>query len=504
MASEDLAILDHGEILALSRWNITQATARHWDYRVRVNPKGEGEHLATVRDEHGSIVGAHVRNVGKDGEDKQFRWLGDDKAVGLYGLHLMGNGGKMIVVCEGAKDTLTASQLWANKFPVVGIIHGVQTAKKNIARYLDRLSKFDKVVFAFDMDEPGRTACVDCAKLLPAGKAFIATLPYKDINEMHMAGQDAALIAALHNAAPYRPDGITTLADLAGEMLSPTVTGRAYPFRFLTDWTYGRRDGEVLVLAAGTGVGKSDLSVQIAAHNIETQERGGNFLPTAIFNYEAGPQVTGKQVAGKLIQRRLHIPDPEDIYWSEAELREAVRYATTECAKLFINDHQGATDWGSVKERIRFLAHTEGIKDAFVDPMAALVATEEDERKALDRLMAEAKMLAEELKIGLWFNTHVTRPSEGKSHEEGGRVTLKHLRGSNAIGMWASYVFALERDQQGDEDARSLTTLRCLKDRFTGDSTGKTQVLRYNTLTGMLEVAVSMLDEEADLEAPPL
>lgn len=506
MKSEDLAILEESSVRALSKWNISQATAKHWDYRVRVNRKGEGEHLATVRDEHGSVVAVHVRNVGQDGDSKGFYWIGDDKAVGLYGLHLLGNGGKMVVVCEGEKDTLTASQLWANKFPVCGIIHGAPAAKKQIARYLDRLSKFDKVVFAFDMDEPGRQACLDCAKLLPAGKAFIATLPFKDISEMHLAGQDQALISALHNAAPYRPDGITTLSALASEMLSPTVTGRAYPWKFLTDWTYGRRDGEVLVLAAGTGVGKSDFALQIVGHNIETLGKGGNYLPTAVFNYEAGPQITGKGVAGKLIQRRLHIPDPDDVLWTEEELREAVRYASNECAKLFINDHQGATDWGSVKERIRFLAHTEGIKDAFVDPMAALVATEEDERKALDRLMAEAKMLAEELKIGLWFNTHVTRPSEGKSHEEGGRVTLKHLRGSNAIGMWASYVFALERDQQGDEETRAVTTFRCLKDRFTGDATGRTMSLRYNTITGMLEVAKVELEEayEDDQEAPPL
>ena len=178
------------------------------------------------------------------------------------------------------------------------------------------------------------------------------------------------------------------------------------------------------------------------------------------------------------------------------ELRAAIDYYEANCARAFINDHQGATDWDSVKERIRYLKHAEDISDAYVDPMAALVATVEDERKGLDRMMAEAKMLAEELHIGLWFNTHVTRPSEGPSHEEGGRVTLKHLRGSNAIGMWASYVFALERNQQGDEEERAVTTMRCLKDRFTGNATGRTQRLTYNTITGMLEVSASALDED--------
>lgn len=506
MSEKMQAILDSSEVRALQKWKVTQATAAHWDYRTRVNSRGEGEHIATYRDEHGSVVGFKVRNTGTDGTGKEFhirpnkKMDGEDLELGLYGLHLMGKGGKKIIIVEGEKDTLVVSQLWGNKFPVVSPIHGSTGAKKDVARHLDRFANYEEVVLCFDMDEPGRKAALEVAKLFPPGKVFIAQLPRKDAADMHLAGEDQQLITCLHNAAPYRPDGITSLRDLAGEILSPVKTGRGYPWEFLTDWTYGRRDGEVLVLAAGTGVGKSDFMLEVAAHNIRPD---GNFLPTAVFNYEAGPQITGKAVAGKLKDRRFHIPDPDGVLWTQEELREAVAYATDKCAKLFINDHQGATDWNSVKERIRFLKHSEDIADAFVDPMAALVATEEDERKALDRMMAEAKMLAEELKIGLWFNTHVTRPSEGKSHEEGGRVTLKHLRGSNAIGMWASYVFALERDQQGDEEARAVTTFRVLKDRYTGDSTGKTQALRYNILTGRLEVdEVEDFNQQAGEAAP--
>jgi twinkle protein len=100
-----------------------------------------------------------------------------------------------------------------------------------------------------------------------------------------------------------------------------------------------------------------------------------------------------------------------------------------------------------------------------VDPVAALVAQEDDDRKALDRLFAEAKALAEELDITIMFNSHLTRPALGPSHEEGGRVELRHFRGSGAITMWASFVFGMERNQQGDEGERKDTTLRVLKDR---------------------------------------
>lgn len=505
MTPDALQLIEQAQHRNLSKWGITQATCRHLDYRTTVNGKGEGLHLAIYKDENGQNSWIKVRNVGEDGNSKEFFSLGDDKGgPSIYNAQCLGNGGKMIVIAEGEKDVLTISQLWGNKFPVISPAHGAKSAKKDLAPWADRLNRYEKIVIALDMDDPGREACLEVARLFPPGKAFIAVLSRKDANEMHVAGEDQQLMSALHNAAPFRPDGITILSDLRSEMLSPVITGRRYPLQFLTDYTYGRRDGEVIVLAAGTGVGKSDMMLQIAAHNITPYDIGGNFLPTAVFNYEAGPQVTGKGIVGKIRSRRFHIPDPDGVYWTKKELEEGVDYVTSQCAKLFINDHQGATDWNSVKERIRYLKHTEDIADAFVDPMAALVATEDDERKALDRMMAEAKMLAEELKIGLWFNTHVTRPSEGKSHEEGGRVTLKHLRGSNAIGMWASFVFALERNQQGDEEERAVTTFRVLKDRFTGDSTGKTQALRYNTLTGILEVeAFDFQSEEPDATEPP-
>jgi twinkle protein len=504
MTPEAKELVENADHRNLQKWGITQATCRHLDYRTTVNSKGEALHLAVYKDENGSPSFVKVRNTGTDGLGKDFYALGETKdSPSIYNAQCLGNGGKMIVIVEGEKDTLTVSQLWGNKFPVISPAHGAGTAKKDIAPWVDRISKFEKVIICLDMDDPGRNASLEVARLFPPGKAFIAVLPRKDPNEMHVAGEDQMLMGALHNAAAFRPDGIVLLSDLRSEMLSPVVTGRRYPLEFLNRYTYGRRDGEVIVLAAGTGVGKSDLLNQVAAHNIDTLERGGNFLPTAVFNYEAGPQVTGKGIVGKIMERRFHIPDPDGVYWTKKELEEAVDFVTQQCAKLFINDHQGATDWGSVKERIRYLKHTEDISDAFVDPMAALVATEDDERKALDRMMAESKMLAEELKIGLWFNTHVTRPSEGKSHEEGGRVALKHLRGSNAIGMWASFVFALERNQQGDEEERAVTTFRVLKDRFTGDSTGKTQGLRYNVLTGVLEVEDYNFEDTEDGPAEP-
>ena len=50
-------------------------------------------------------------------------------------------------------------------------------------------------------------------------------------------------------------------------------------------------------------------------------------------------------------------------------------------------------------------------------------------------------------------------------------------------------MFGLERHQQDEDPAwRSVTTFRCLKDRYTGMATGAVMALLYTQETGLLSV----------------
>jgi twinkle protein len=406
----------------------------------------------------------------------------------------------------GEKDRLTVRQLWGSKFPVIS--PQAESQIKDLARLIPKLSRYEKIVVVQDMDEPGLKAGQKVCHMLPPGKAYLTKLPYKDANETVLKAGEQALISAIHNATPFRPDGIVDADELDAQLLSPTRWGFSLPFKFMTEWTYGYRGGEVWLLGAGTGVGKSDYAAEIGAHHIKPLEDGGNFSPCAIFDYESAALASLKRTMGKLWSKRFNIPDPEDgspnLYWSPKDLEDARVYRRERCAKLFINDHKGAIDWTSVKERLRFLRHEAGITLAIIDPVAALVAQEDDDRKALDKMFAESKALSEELDITTLFMSHLTRPAQGPAHEEGGRVELRHFRGSGAIVMWASFVFGLERNQQGEEGECEDTTIRVLKDRFTGDSTGKTRKMVYNTITGRLEEKSTFQDEQPSVEPPPL
>jgi twinkle protein len=136
---------------------------------------------------------------------------------------------------------------------------------------------------------------------------------------------------------------------------------------------------------------------------------------------------------------------------------------------------------------MEYLYHNYGVQYFFLDHITALAAAiDGDERKALDKLMESMGSFVKKIPICITFISHLATP-DGRPHEEGGRVTIRHFRGSRAIGYWAHFMFGLERNQQAETaEERSLTTFRVLKDRYTGKSVGHTFFFTYNFETGRL------------------
>jgi twinkle protein len=451
---------------------ITPETFAHWHYKRGKMSGGDECHIANHYVE-GELVGQKLRLKGKD-----FKVLG--KMDALYGRWLWPRGGKMVVVTEGELDALSVSQAQGNKWPVVSVPNGAQGAEKAIKESIDWLESFERVVFMFDMDEPGRAAAKKCAHLLTPGKAFIATLPLKDANEMLKEGMVKELVSSIWNAAEVRPDGILTLADVKGEALRPVEWGRPWPYEELTKLTYGRRDGETYFLGAGTGVGKTDFLTECITFDLVTL--GNN---VGVIFLEQDPRETIRRIAGKVGSKRFHVPDGS---WTVEDLEAAINTLEGARGKVFMYDNFGSTEWAAVKERITFMATACGCKDIYLDHLTALAAAAEDERKALEDITAEIAMLAKRLKVCIHVVSHLATPEKG-SHEEGARVTIRQFKGSRAIGFWAHFMFGLERDQQcEDVSLRHVSTFRVLKDRYTGQSTGKTFLLGYNHETGRLSV----------------
>jgi twinkle protein len=105
-----------------------------------------------------------------------------------------------------------------------------------------------------------------------------------------------------------------------------------------------------------------------------------------------------------------------------------------------------------------------------------------DERRLIDNIMTQLRSLVEELNIGMFVVSHLKRPQQGKGHEDGKQVNLSDLRGSGSIAQLSDFVIGLERNQQSDGE----TSIRVLKARYKGSSTGLAGSLFYDTNTGRL------------------
>lgn len=470
----------HGEVQPLPARKIDLKTAQKFDYRVG-QMGGRKVQIAAYQDASGRTVAQKWRD-----SDKDFGWVGDPKAaLPLFGQSKWRDGGRMVVVTEGELDAMSATQAMGGTWPAVSIPNGAQNAGKSIAAAASWLEQYDRVVFMFDMDDPGRKASEDAARLISPGKAFIAELPLKDANEMVKAGRSKELVDAAWNARQYRPDGIMSVGELKAKALAPPAYGLPFPFVGLTKATYGQRRGELYGWGAGVGSGKTTLFKQLMLTTMRPDliEPHGDIpiiMPeprkVGALLLEENPVKTLRTLGGMAIGKRVHVPGVE---FDEAELAAAIDSFD---GLFFPYNHFGAKDWDSIKNLIRYMVLALRIEDVFLDPLTALIAFADDDRKALDEIMADLASMVEQMNFTVHFISHLTTPT-GTAHEEGGRVLEKHFTGSRAIARWSHNLFALERNKQEPD---SPTILRILKERETGDATGTTLGLHYDRDTGRL------------------
>src|ERR1035437_8698067 len=161
------------DVRAVPGRGISKETCEAWGYGW-TEVDGNQCHVASYRDEKGKLVAQKIRAKGK-----QFSIVGNGKNMPLYGQWKF-NAGKHLVITEGELDCLSVSQAMDNKWPVVSLPNGAQSAEKAVANAYDWLDKFERIVLMFDMDTPGQDAAEKVAALLPVGKAGIAVLTAKD------------------------------------------------------------------------------------------------------------------------------------------------------------------------------------------------------------------------------------------------------------------------------------------------------------------------------------
>jgi twinkle protein len=471
----------HGGVFAkLTDRNISKETAEKYGVKVVYDTNGTlAQHIYPLYINN-ELTSNKIRYV----RDKKFSFDITPNGVGLFGQQLFKGGGKYLTITEGECDAMAAYELLGSKWAVVSIVRGAASAVKDIKENLEYVESFDNVVICFDKDKHGQEAAKKVATILKPGKAKIVTLPngYKDANDMLHKGKFKEFTSAWWDAKLYTPSGIIRVSEKQSEFLNrERKESIPYPWDGLNNKLYGLRQGELVTLTGGTGLGKSSITRELEHWLVKnTNDNVG------IIALEEDWKRTVDGILSIEANARLYIDQERDKFAKETIIDMFNKIFSDD--KVFIHAHFGTNDIESIFAKLRYLIVGCDCRWVIVDHLHMLVSAlaEGDERRAIDNIMTRLRSLVEETGAGLILVSHLRRVDGNKGHENGVEVSLSHLRGSNSIGQLSDCVIALERNQQSDDDLESRTTkLRILKSRYTGD-VGMATSLVYDTDTGRL------------------
>jgi len=469
-----------GVFAPLSDRQISLETAKKYGVRISYDTKGviaKHYYPYTLDTETTSYK---VRNTSK----KDFYWKGSPKDTQLFGQNLFKEGGKYITIVEGECDAMAAYELLGSKWAVVSIKNGASGAVADIKENLEYVESFENVVLCFDTDKQGKEASHKVARLLKPGKAKIYTLPtgYKDPNDMLKKKKHVEFTTCWWDSKVYTPTGIIRVSEKQHEFLNRDKKDSVlYPWKGLNKKLYGMRQGELVTLTGGTGLGKSSITRELEHWIVNTTEDN-----VGIIALEEDWKRTVDGILSIETNSRLYIDHIREEHSEEFLSEKYDKVFGND--NVFIHAHFGTNDIDAIFNKLRYLIIGCDCKWVIVDHLHMLVSSlaEGDERRAIDNIMTRLRSMVEETGAGLILVSHLRRVEGNRGHENGVEVNLSHLRGSQAIAQLSDCVIALERNQQADDELEARTTkLRILKSRYTGD-VGMATALVYDPVTGRL------------------
>ena len=410
--------------------------------------------------------------------DKRFLIGGDWNKAKMFGQQLFPAGGKYITITEGELDALAVYEMSGRQWDVVSLRSGASNAAKEVKEQLEWLESYENVVLCFDNDKAGEAAVDQVKDLFSPNKLKIVKLPLKDAGDMLMANRVKDFTQAWWNAKVYRPDGIVAGTDTWENLVEKrNVKSVPYPWEGLNHITRGHRPYELVTITSGSGMGKSQFIREIEYDLLKRCE--GNIGVLAL---EEDLSRTTLGIMSVAANRPLHLEEDTHVddlrpFWE----------STMGTGRYYLFDHWGSTSADNLLGRVRYMAKALDCRYVILDHLSIVVSSQEsgDERKAIDEIMTKLRTLVAETGICLFLVSHLRR-SQGRAHEDGAQISLGELRGSQAIAQLSDIVIGMERDQQHEnEDIRNTTTVRVLKNRYTGE-TGPACWLAYDRTTGRL------------------
>lgn len=471
--------------------------------------------------EGGELVGAKCRSLPKD-----FRFGHLGKRFGeldMFGMNTMqtvastGQKKNILLIVGGECDAMAAQQMIFKELNRVDSMAGVSSLEghklfhvwsvnkgeagiEELIANKENINQFKSIVWCFDNDETGQKLNREASKLF-RGKSKKLVLPTgcKDPNDCLKKGRDSEFVTALFNAEEAGAVAkLKRVSDVVGKARQMVTMGKKYWLDGFNMITYGIRLHYMSVWGAGTGVGKTDTTVQHVQNLLDQGE------DVVVIYLENQIDEVARTFAGMLVNKDFNSPPQEQ--W---ELDMGIEY--NPARDYTQDDLDAALDLLANQDRLR-IADLDGSKD--VDAVMGvlqesfaqgyqyfvidnLTAFEHKNEKgdtatgvrAIDETMKRLGTFKDEYPVNIFLLSHLIKVHEGSgriTHTHGGEVYESDFRGAGTITFWANAVWGIERNTMAKTMANKCTTLyRNIKNRGIGHMVGSTVVCQKDIRTGM-------------------
>lgn len=249
----------------------------------------------------------------------------------------------------------------------------------------------------------------------------------------------------------------------------------------------GLRKGELTMLTAGSGQGKSTflsnlIHFLILHHNcsiadIKLEEK----QQLSIYNYMA-------LYAGV----------------DAADFRENPNMVSTQLKEefihkfnnLYLDDHFGSLESNKLLQMLDYYASVENVDFIFLDHISIAISgmesSREGERKDIDKLVTKIRTLIDKTGVGVVCVSHLSNPTDGgATYEQGRPVQRNNLRGSASLAQLSDNIIAIEGNLIGDESDehydKRKRKIRLIKTRYGAEQEVLTDSYIWLSETGRIK-----------------
>lgn len=405
--------------------------------------------------------------------DKKIVAVGQMKDASLFGMDKFPPGSSnVITITEGEYDA--ASIYDVSGRPAVSV-RGASSARKDCATAIEYLNSFDKIVLAFDADEPGQTAARAVAGLFDFNKVFAVSFDpqLKDANGYLQDGRRDELKRTWWNAKRYLPEGVLSSFQEFDAVLDDDRMVEPlgeWPYPSVQEMTSGLRPGEITLITALEGIGKTEIIRGVEHHLLKTTDHN-----IGIVHLEESKARTIKGLAGLHMASPVHLLETQV---SKEEIKHALRDLLRRDDRLHVYSHFGSDDPDVILDTIRFMVAVCECRVVFLDHITMLATSmaEVDERRTLDYISTKLGRMVNDLGFHLVLISHVN--DDGLT------------RGSRNISKIANTRIDMSRDiKAADPVVRNTTQLMFSKNRFTS-KTGPAKPLYFDPETFVMSEVI--------------